>query len=57
VLVLAELDRHQAVAVLERIREKLAEAHTGDHPPFTAGSFAGGRRAFRRRGLRRSRRG
>jgi diguanylate cyclase (GGDEF)-like protein len=36
VLVLAELDRHRAVAVLERIREKLAEAHTGDHPPFTA---------------------
>jgi diguanylate cyclase (GGDEF)-like protein len=34
--VLPDLDRHQAVSVLERIRANLVEAHTGGHPPFTA---------------------
>ena len=31
-----DLDQHQAVTVLERIRARLAEAHVGDHPRFTA---------------------
>ncbi len=35
VLVLADTDRRKAVAVLDRIREKLAGAHGGDHPRFT----------------------
>lgn len=34
-IVLPEIDRRQAVAILNRIREKLAEAHAGDHPRFT----------------------
>jgi diguanylate cyclase (GGDEF)-like protein/PAS domain S-box-containing protein len=34
--VLPDLDRHQAVSVLERVRTNLAEAHSGGHPPFTA---------------------
>jgi diguanylate cyclase (GGDEF)-like protein len=36
VIVLPELDRHQAFDVLERIRTRLAAAHTGGHPTFTA---------------------
>jgi diguanylate cyclase (GGDEF)-like protein len=35
-VVLPDVDRHQAVALLERIRSNLAEAHSGGHPPFTA---------------------
>ena len=35
-LALIDLDRHQAIKVLNRIREMLAAAHTGDHPRFTA---------------------
>jgi diguanylate cyclase (GGDEF)-like protein/PAS domain S-box-containing protein len=34
--VFPDLDRHQAVAVLERIRTILAESKSGDHPLFTA---------------------
>jgi diguanylate cyclase (GGDEF)-like protein len=34
--VLPDLDRHQAMSVLERIRSILAESHSGGHPPFTA---------------------
>jgi diguanylate cyclase (GGDEF)-like protein/PAS domain S-box-containing protein len=35
--VLPDLDRHQTVSVLERIRTILADTHTGGgHPPFTA---------------------
>jgi diguanylate cyclase (GGDEF)-like protein/PAS domain S-box-containing protein len=30
------IDRYQALQVLERVRECLAEAHTGGTPPFTA---------------------
>lgn len=36
VIVLPELERHEAVTILDRIREKLAAAHAGDHPRFTA---------------------
>jgi diguanylate cyclase (GGDEF)-like protein len=36
VFALPDVDRHDAVGVLDRIRVKLAEAHTGDHPQFTA---------------------
>ena len=36
VIVVPDLDRHQAAGVLERIRERLAAAHTGGHPAFTA---------------------
>jgi diguanylate cyclase (GGDEF)-like protein len=36
VFVLPELDRYQAVKILDRIRVRLAEAHVGDHPRFTA---------------------
>ncbi|MDP9260066.1 MAG: diguanylate cyclase, partial [Actinomycetota bacterium] len=36
VIVVPDLDRHQAVSVLERIRERLAAATGGDHPAFTA---------------------
>jgi diguanylate cyclase (GGDEF)-like protein len=35
-IALADLDQHQAVAILDRIRTRLAEAHVGDHPRFTA---------------------
>jgi diguanylate cyclase (GGDEF)-like protein/PAS domain S-box-containing protein len=35
-IALPGLDQHQAVAVLERIRDSLSRAHTGGHPPFTA---------------------
>jgi diguanylate cyclase (GGDEF)-like protein len=35
VFILPGLDRHHAVRILERIRERLAAAHTGDHPRFT----------------------
>ena len=35
-IALADLDQHQAVTILERIRARLAEAHVGDHPRFTA---------------------
>jgi diguanylate cyclase (GGDEF)-like protein/PAS domain S-box-containing protein len=35
VFILPGLDRHHAVGILERIRERLAAAHTGDHPRFT----------------------
>ena len=34
--VLPDIDRHQAVSVLERLRTSLAESKTGDHPLFTA---------------------
>jgi diguanylate cyclase (GGDEF)-like protein len=34
-IVLPGLDRHQAVAVLDRIRHSLREAHSGAHPRFT----------------------
>jgi diguanylate cyclase (GGDEF)-like protein/PAS domain S-box-containing protein len=34
--VLPDLDRHQSVSVLERIRAILAESHSGGHPRFTA---------------------
>ena len=36
VFALPDLDREQAVGVFERVRTKLAAAHTGDHPRFTA---------------------
>jgi diguanylate cyclase (GGDEF)-like protein/PAS domain S-box-containing protein len=36
VIVVPDLDRHQAVAVLQRVRARLVEAHTGGHPTFTA---------------------
>jgi len=36
VIVLPELQRYEAVTILDRIREKLAAAHAGDHPRFTA---------------------
>ena len=36
VIVVPDLDRHQAVSVLERMREHLVTSHTGDHPAFTA---------------------
>jgi diguanylate cyclase (GGDEF)-like protein len=36
VIVLPDLDRVQAVSILERLREALAQAHTGEHPAFTA---------------------
>jgi len=36
VIVLPELDRDQAVAVLDRVRERLAESAGGSHPSFTA---------------------
>ncbi len=36
VFALPDLDREHAVRVFERVREKLAAAHTGDHPRFTA---------------------
>ena len=36
VIVLPGLDEGQAVNVLERLRVALGEAHTGDHPAFTA---------------------
>jgi diguanylate cyclase (GGDEF)-like protein/PAS domain S-box-containing protein len=36
VIVLPDIDRHQAVEVLERLRTCLVAAHTGGHPPFTA---------------------
>ena len=36
VIAVPDLDRHQAASVLERIRERLSEASSGDHPPFTA---------------------
>lgn len=35
-LVLPALDAQRAVAVLERLRERLAESHLGEHPRFTA---------------------
>jgi diguanylate cyclase (GGDEF)-like protein/PAS domain S-box-containing protein len=35
-LVLPDMDRHQAMSVLERIRATLLESHSGGHPPFTA---------------------
>jgi diguanylate cyclase (GGDEF)-like protein/PAS domain S-box-containing protein len=35
-LVLPDLDRQSALSVLERIRERLAEGHVGNHPRFTA---------------------
>jgi diguanylate cyclase (GGDEF)-like protein/PAS domain S-box-containing protein len=34
--VLPEIDRHQATSILERVRGSLAQAHDGNHPPFTA---------------------
>ena len=36
VIVIPDVDRHQATTALERIRERLADAHGGDHPVFTA---------------------
>jgi diguanylate cyclase (GGDEF)-like protein/PAS domain S-box-containing protein len=36
VIVVPNLDRHTAGDVLERIRTRLAESHTGGHPAFTA---------------------
>ncbi len=36
VIVVPDLDRHQTIDVLERIRSRLAESHLGDHPAFTA---------------------
>jgi diguanylate cyclase (GGDEF)-like protein/PAS domain S-box-containing protein len=36
VIVIPDLDRHQAIGALEQIRERLVEAHNGDHPVFTA---------------------
>jgi len=36
VIVVPDLNRQQAVSVLERIRERLAAAHTGGHPAFTS---------------------
>jgi hypothetical protein len=34
-IILPETDRHQAVAVLQRIRQSLKAAHSGAHPRFT----------------------
>jgi len=31
-----ELDSHQALSIVERIRAELAESHTGAHPQFTS---------------------
>jgi diguanylate cyclase (GGDEF)-like protein/PAS domain S-box-containing protein len=36
VIVLPELDRYEAVRILERLRGVLAQAHAGEHPSFTA---------------------
>jgi diguanylate cyclase (GGDEF)-like protein/PAS domain S-box-containing protein len=36
VMVMPGLRRRGAVAVLERLRERLAESHTGSHPKFTS---------------------
>ena len=36
VFVLTDLDRHQAVRVLDRLRERVAEAQAGNGPAFTA---------------------
>lgn len=36
VVVVPDLDRHQTISVLERIRTRLAESHLGGHPAFTA---------------------
>jgi diguanylate cyclase (GGDEF)-like protein/PAS domain S-box-containing protein len=36
VIVVPDLDRHDAASVLERIRERLVEFRSGDHPAFTA---------------------
>ena len=36
VIVLPELDRSAAVRILDRLRGALAEAHTGEHPTYTA---------------------
>jgi diguanylate cyclase (GGDEF)-like protein/PAS domain S-box-containing protein len=36
IFALPQLDRERAVEVLERLRTKLAGAHTGEHPRFTA---------------------
>ena len=36
VIMMPGIDREQAVAALERVRESLADAHLGGHPPFTA---------------------
>jgi diguanylate cyclase (GGDEF)-like protein len=36
VIVVPDLDRHEAANVLERIRERLVEFRSGDHPAFTA---------------------
>jgi diguanylate cyclase (GGDEF)-like protein/PAS domain S-box-containing protein len=36
VIVVPDLDRRQAAGVLERIRTRLAESHTGAHPSYTA---------------------
>jgi diguanylate cyclase (GGDEF)-like protein/PAS domain S-box-containing protein len=36
VIVIPDLDRHQGAVALERIRERLLQAHGGDHPAFTA---------------------
>jgi diguanylate cyclase (GGDEF)-like protein len=36
VIVVPDLDRRQAMSVLERIREQLAAANGGEHPAFTA---------------------
>jgi len=36
IFALPHLDRERAVEVLERLRTKLAGAHTGEHPRFTA---------------------
>lgn len=35
-IVLPELDRHQALSIVERIRAELAESQFGAHPQFTA---------------------
>jgi diguanylate cyclase (GGDEF)-like protein/PAS domain S-box-containing protein len=36
VIALPGIDRHAAAQVLERVRQQLAQAHTGAHPRFTA---------------------
>jgi diguanylate cyclase (GGDEF)-like protein/PAS domain S-box-containing protein len=36
VIAAPDVDRHQAVPMLERLRQRLAEADTGGHPAFTA---------------------
>jgi len=36
VIAMPDIDCDQAVAVLERVRASLAEAHRGGHTPFTA---------------------